>query len=167
MNAALLTRKMLLWLPPVLVAVMIYFLSTDIGSSSSTRTHLFRVLSYFWPSVADFSPASQRIIETVVRKAAHVTVYTLFSTTLFGSFYSSGFNFRKSLAFTLFIVVLFALSDEYHQGFVKSRTSSLRDVGFDLAGGFLGALAVSYGALLERLRQGTLHLSRRGATGRE
>jgi VanZ family protein len=161
MNASLLTRKLLLWLPPLVVAGLIYLLSTDIGSSSATRTHVFRVLSFFWPSVTHLPPSSQRLIETVVRKAAHVMVYTLFSTTLFGSFYSSGFNFRKSLASTLLIVVVFALGDEFHQGFVSSRTSSLRDVGFDLAGGLLGAVAVSYGALLERLRQGTLRLSRK------
>ena len=159
MNSSLFFRRLVLWLPPVLVAVMIYLLSTDIGSSTATRTPLFRVLSFFWPGITDLSSSSQRLIETVVRKAAHVTVYTLFSTALFGSFYSSGFNFRKSLAGTLLVVVVFALGDEYHQGFVKTRTSSLRDVGFDLAGGFLGALAVSYGALLERLRQGTLRLS--------
>ena len=162
MKISLTSRKLLLWLPSVAVALLIYLLSTDIGSVTTTHTHLFRVLSFFWPGVERLPPESQRLIETVIRKAAHVAVYTLFSTTLFGSFYSSGYPFRKAIAGTLLVVVLFALGDEFHQGFVRSRTSSLRDVGFDLAGGLIGATAVGYGALLERLRQGTLRLTRKG-----
>lgn len=161
MKTSLASRKLLLWIPPVAVGLMIYLLSTDVGSVSSTHTHLFRALSFFWPGVERLPPDSQSLIETVIRKAAHVAIYTLFSTTLFGAFYSSGYPFRKALAGTLLVVVLFALGDEFHQGFVKSRTSSLRDVGFDLAGGLLGAAAVGYGALLERLRQGTLRLTRK------
>jgi VanZ family protein len=50
--------------------------------------------------------------------------------------------YRGMTAFLM--VVLFALSDEYHQSFVQGRTSSLRDVFIDS----LGALgAITLGAI--------------------
>jgi len=43
-----------------------------------------------------------------------------------------------SIAFTL--AGLYAVSDEFHQSFVPSRTSALGDVGFDFLGGVIGLL---------------------------
>jgi VanZ family protein len=40
----------------------------------------------------------------------------------------------------LVAAVLFALTDEYHQSFVASRTSSLGDAAIDSAGTFLGII---------------------------
>lgn len=38
------------------------------------------------------------------------------------------------LAIAVLVVALFAVFDEWHQSFVPGRDSSLKDVGFDLAG---------------------------------
>ena len=44
----------------------------------------------------------------------------------------------KGIAATMGCVLLFALSDEFHQSFILGRNPSLIDVGIDLLGGTLG-----------------------------
>ena len=46
----------------------------------------------------------------------------------------------KGVAVTLCCVLLFALSDEFHQSFVSGRTARLIDVGIDLLGAILGLM---------------------------
>jgi VanZ family protein len=41
------------------------------------------------------------------------------------------------------MAVLFALSDEFHQSFVRGRHSALRDVGIDSLGALLALLAAT------------------------
>jgi VanZ family protein len=50
--------------------------------------------------------------------------------------YGSHFPIANTLI--LIGLVLFAVSDEFHQSFVPGRTASLMDVGLDLIGIFLG-----------------------------
>ena len=47
------------------------------------------------------------------------------------------------------LVLVVAVSDEFHQSFVPSRTSALTDVGYDFAGGMAALL------LMSRLRNET------------
>ncbi len=47
----------------------------------------------------------------------------------------------KYLLFLLFVVMLYALSDEVHQIFVPGRTFSLADLIFDCIGSMLGGLS--------------------------
>jgi VanZ family protein len=51
--------------------------------------------------------------------------------------------------FTAGLVLAVALSDEFHQSFVASRTGALADVGFDFIGGIMGLF------LMLRMRNGT------------
>lgn len=58
-----------------------------------------------------------------IHKFAHVVVYI----TLFLTFVRSLKNIKKALIFT----ILYAISDEYHQSFIQTRTSSFNDVVID------------------------------------
>jgi VanZ family protein len=49
----------------------------------------------------------------------------------------------KRMAAVFGIVMLFALSDEFHQSFVPGRNPSLIDVGIDLLGAVLGLVTVN------------------------
>lgn len=46
----------------------------------------------------------------------------------------SGASQRTALSLAALLSLLYAFSDEFHQRFVTGRTSSLKDVGIDLAG---------------------------------
>jgi VanZ family protein len=49
---------------------------------------------------------------------------------------------RRALLFFVFVIVLYALSDEIHQIFVPERTFSLFDLVFDCLGSAAGALSL-------------------------
>ena len=72
----------------------------------------------------------------IIKKTAHITEYAIL-------FFLTWRAVRKSrqlpvasyqLLMILGICFLYAISDEFHQSFVIGRTSTLRDVAFDLLG---------------------------------
>lgn len=69
------------------------------------------------------------------RKGGHVLGYALLALAL-----RRGLRLRgwKGAAAVLACVLLFALSDEFHQSFVPGRDARLMDVGIDLLGAALG-----------------------------
>jgi VanZ family protein len=73
----------------------------------------------------------------VIKKSAHIGEYAILYLLVFRALHISGRNTTPdktktliALAFTL----LYAISDEYHQGFTPGRTPHIRDIGFDLTG---------------------------------
>ena len=48
----------------------------------------------------------------------------------------------KWALWTIITVILYALSDEFHQSFIPSRTASIVDVGIDAFGGILSQIAI-------------------------
>jgi VanZ family protein len=138
------------WLALLLWIAVIFTFSTDSFSSDGTSRGIIPVLRFLFPFL---SPAQLEIGHLVCRKAAHVTAYFVLgilawraATTLQAP------NLRPELL-TIAVVLLVAISDEFHQSFVPSRTSAIGDVGFDLAGGIAALL------LMLRLRHEsrTLH----------
>ncbi len=73
--------------------------------------------------------------DTVLRKAAHVTVYAALWIAL-----ARAADWRRPLAATA-IALLYAISDEVHQSFVTGRHGTPADVAIDAAGIGLGVLA--------------------------
>ena len=125
------------WLPVVLWICCIFLLSTESFSAENTSRILERLLRFFIPHI------TAREIDTIhffVRKAAHVTEYCIASLLLFHSFRNT-IQFQRYwwwVFYSLVIVIFVAATDEYHQAFVISRTSSVVDVGIDIIGGILG-----------------------------
>ena len=125
------------WLPVVLWICCIFLLSTESFSAENTSRILERLLRFLIPHI------TAREIGTIhifVRKAAHVTEYCIASLLLFHSFRNT-IKFQRYwwwVLYSLVIVIFVAATDEYHQAFVISRTSSVVDVGIDIVGGILG-----------------------------
>lgn len=70
----------------------------------------------------------------LIKKSAHIIEYAIFMTLWLRALTRSGYSFAKSIKIAFPIVVLYALSDEYHQSLVPGRGPHLRDVGFDTIG---------------------------------
>ena len=81
-------------------------------------------------------------IHPYVRKAAHMTEYFILAITVAFPFYVYGVRGIWLLLIAGVICVSFAGLDEYHQGFVKGRGPSLKDVLIDSVGVGFGILVV-------------------------
>lgn len=79
----------------------------------------------------------KQIAVILLKKSGHLLGYALLALALQRGLCLQGW---KGVAATLGCVLLFALSDEFHQSFVYGRNSSLIDVGIDLLGASFGLI---------------------------
>ena len=116
---------------------LIFFFSTDAGSFSNTAYYIEPLLRFLFPHM---TPGGILLAHRLIRKLAHLTEYAVLSYLWFTALNQGSHDCwspkRALLALTLSI--LYASSDEYHQTFIFSRTSSLTDVGIDSFGALMG-----------------------------
>lgn len=111
-------KKALRWIPSALIMGIVFVLS----SIPSQEMPSFG----FW--------------DTLVKKGSHTLGYGILALSYW---YALKWD-RKRLWLAFLLVVLYALSDEFHQAFVPGRHPSLVDaLGFD-TGGALLALAITW-----------------------
>ena len=80
--------------------------------------------------------------DLLVKKGAHAVGYAMLAAAYYFALPPRlSPVYRAVLSFLM--AVLFALSDEFHQSFVRGRHSALRDVGIDSLGALLALLAAT------------------------
>jgi VanZ family protein len=139
------------WLPLVAWLVVIFFFSTDSFSSSRTSWIITPILKFFFPGMAQ---PQLEFWHVVLRKAGHITEYFILALLAHRSFRADRQTPRPKL-FAAALVLVVALSDEYHQSLTLSRASSLVDVGFDCIGGLSALLLLRKST--PRHEDGTVH----------
>ncbi len=80
-------------------------------------------------------------LDVVVRKAGHVGVFGILALLLSRAL-SGTAAWRRPRAWAFAFTVLYAASDELHQGFVPGRQSAVLDVGIDATGALIALAAV-------------------------
>jgi len=124
----------LLW-PLLWMAVMFVF-STDFGSMENTRSFLFPIARFLFPSV---TPRELQSFLYLLRKSAHLTEYAILAILWFFVISKKGRrNSWKPALIALGISCFYAGLDEIHHAFLASRTGSLIDVGIDSLGAIIG-----------------------------
>ena len=124
------------WLPVILWMCFIFWMSTEAYSSYNTFSLTETILQFLFPRISSYEVG---LIHAVIRKGGHVIEYFILSLLLFRAFRggsTASWKWRWSL-FGVIGVALWAISDEWHQSFVPTRTASVIDVGIDTAGGIL------------------------------
>ena len=128
------------WLPLLIWLGVIFVDSTDLMSAEHTSRFIVPILLWLKPGMA---PETIQSILFAVRKCAHVAEYAILALLLWRAL-RSGSALRAKISILFGAVLLgcavVAASDEFHQSFVKSRTSSVRDVLLDIAGALIGLL---------------------------
>jgi VanZ family protein len=114
------------WLPPVVWAALIFALSAQ-------------------PNLR-FVP--DQGLDFVVRKVGHMGVFGILVLLVWSALSNTSSSLRRPWAWALALVLLYAATDELHQGFVAGRHPSVVDVAIDGSGALI-ALAVA-GALRSR-----------------
>jgi len=105
-------KKILNWILVFIWAGVIFFFSHQPGLKSSL------------PNEYDF----------VLRKLAHISEYAILTFLLIRAFSQYQLSKKKILFFSIFLAILYAFSDEYHQSFIFERTGAFRDVIIDSIG---------------------------------
>jgi len=121
--------------PLVLWMCLIFFASTGELSASNTSRIVRPLLLWLFP---DISEARIEWAHFLIRKAGHFTEYAILALLAARALSSSLRDAlrRRWFYVSLLLIIVYALSDEFHQSFVPSRTASIYDSLIDIAGGF-------------------------------
>jgi VanZ family protein len=133
-------RFLIYWLPTLVWAAVILAASSDVFSSSHTGGWIERFTSWLGPSLA---PATLDLMNRVLRKAGHVTAYGILSALSFRALRGEGpgWSLRWAIG-AIFMALLVASVDEFHQSFIPSRTGTWQDVILDAAGAALMQITI-------------------------
>ena len=117
---------------------LIFAFSTDWFAGSNTISFFGSLLSWLMPGIA---AETIQVIHAGLRKLGHWTEYFILAN-LLGIACKAQWpqqDRRNRFTATLIITTLYAISDEWHQSFVPSRSASINDVAIDACGAFFGA----------------------------
>ena len=118
-------------------------MSTETLSSDNTYSVTEAILRFLFPEISSQGLES---IHALIRKTGHVSEYFVLGLLLFRAFRGDSAVFWKWRwpILAVSVLALWAGSDELHQRFVSTRTTSLIDVGIDVVGGILAQCAIVF-----------------------
>jgi len=97
------------WLPPVILAGIIFKLSSGTIPRASDN---------YWQDFA-------------VKKIAHVIIYGILAILIYRALISQGKPKKKAAILAFLLATFYGTTDEFHQYFIQGRESKLRDVVID------------------------------------
>ena len=129
------------YVPLILWMAVIFFASTGEFSAANTGLLIGPLLRWLFPNI---SVERIALVHFLLRKCGHFSGYFLLGLLATRAFITSTHARLRLNWFlaALVLVCLYALSDEYHQSFVPSRTGSIYDSLIDITGG-LSAIALA------------------------
>ena len=143
--------------PLIVWLAFIAFASSVQFSAENTSRIIRPLLLWLFPNISE---ARIAFVHVLTRKTAHFTEFAVLGLLSARAFtVSSQYILRRMWFFAgLFLVVIWALLDEFHQSFVPSRTASFYDSLIDIAGGLTALIGYRY--VRDRLRMKGLRQSR-------
>lgn len=122
-------------------AVIFGFSAKDATSSTEQSNIVLKIISMITHIEFDVN-SFWAVTETVVRKLAHFSIYTVLGFLAVNAF---RFNINKRLILiSIVFCFLYAVSDEIHQYFIPERACRLYDIAIDTLGAALGVYVFSY-----------------------
>jgi VanZ family protein len=128
------------WLPVLIWLGLIFVGSTDALSAEQTSRFLVPFLRWLDPQI---SFATIAAIHFALRKLGHLTEYAIFAALLWRALRrGTHLQAKMSILFLLawLAAAIFAVTDEFHQSFVPSRTASPIDMMIDICGAMIGLI---------------------------
>lgn len=129
------------WLPVLIWMAVVFGASSDSHSSQHSSSIVKPLLRWLFPHMSE---AEIESIHHFLRKCCHLAEYAILGLLVFRAFICSKSGLPvwswPHAGGALLIVFLYACSNEFHQRFVPTRTSSFIDVLIDTAGGAIGLL---------------------------
>jgi VanZ family protein len=149
-RAPIASRILWYWLPVAMMFGVMYYFSTDVFSADNTRSVIEKIFLWFSPHASKHTMAT---FNYVVRKSAHFTEYAILGALLFRAFRAGDsvrWRFRWAV-YSFVFSVSWALLDELHQTFTRTRGGSIRDSLLDSSGALFMLIAISIVARKPRI----------------
>lgn len=127
-------------------SIIFGFSSQDSEKSSSISRRVTEIITNPIKSIQE-KPEQEKEkildrIESVVRKLAHFSIYTVVGLLLMALFNTYKLKEINRISCSLILGVIYATSDEIHQSFIPGRGPQVTDVMIDTMGVLLGILLV-------------------------
>lgn len=113
-------RLVKLWLPVIVWSAVILSASSDSFSSTQSQGWLFRLLGREVPYE----------LHVAIRKLGHIVAYAILG--------ALAWRADRRMTVAIAIALLVAVTDEWHQSMIASRTGTPWDVLLDVVGAWLG-----------------------------
>lgn len=149
-------KKYLAWLPAVSIAIAIFMFSAQpADESTETSDRTSQALLYFANqlNIIELEQGNLEylceIMSAPVRKSAHMLEFAALDFSILFALSFWDMHGKRLLLTALFMTVLYACSDEFHQLFVPGRAGMIRDVLIDS----VGAVVITGGVACFRKRR--------------
>ena len=138
-------KKILIWLPAIVMAMVIFGFSKQDGEESSGLSYkaadiILTVCDK--AGIVDYNENNREsMIEAVqfpIRKAAHMTEYAVLAILVMIALIVDGIKGIKLPIISAVIATAFAATDEFHQYFIPGRSAEVMDVCIDTLGASIG-----------------------------
>jgi VanZ family protein len=125
------------WLPVLLWATVIFLFSTEHFAAPQSSRILGPLLNWLFPGI---TPEQFASVQFVVRKLGHWFEYLILAVLLYRALHaeSGGRSAVRPGVMTIAFALVWAITDEFHQSLVPSRTASIVDVIIDGFGALCG-----------------------------
>lgn len=117
----------------IIWAGVIFMLSNEGSDTSSGRSGAIVQTVQAWGVDTETD-----LLTFLVRKSAHITAYFIFGLLAYNVIRLYSWPMRRAVLVSIAIVLLYAISDEFHQYFVPGRSAEVRDVLIDTTAGVAG-----------------------------
>jgi VanZ family protein len=127
------------WMPVVAWMLLIFAGSSDVLSAAHTSRFIVPFLRWLDPTISIHAIIA---IHFALRKLGHFTEYAVLAFLIWRGLRGTLAGTAKGLlaAAVFSVTALFAISDEFHQSFVPTRTASAHDVMIDCVGALAAVL---------------------------
>ncbi|MCI8719122.1 MAG: VanZ family protein [Lachnospiraceae bacterium] len=149
------SKKIILWILIIFWMLLIFIFSSQNSEDSSnlSRGFLRNFILWFLPENIDENTVD--FLEHILRKCAHMTEYAVLGILIsiqLRLYHVFEAEWKKIWA-AIFLVMLYAATDEFHQLFVGGRSGQVTDVLIDTCGGMAGAFIIYLIYKLKNLRK--------------
>lgn len=127
----------------ILWMILVFWFSSQIGDDSQvTSGNTIRKIITFINNNIDKVKLEEivELLQPIVRKLAHFTLYTLGGILIFNLFNSFKLKNREKIGYSLLVGALYAITDEIHQLFVPGRSGMIKDIFIDTLGIITGVI---------------------------
>jgi VanZ family protein len=163
-GSSLATKDVRYWLPVLFMIGAMYYASTDVFSGDNTRNVIEKIVLWLRPRT---SAHALMKINYVARKMAHFSEYAVLAALLFRAFRADSLlRWRWRWAAYSFAMSLgWALLDEFHQRFTRTRGGSIYDSLLDSSGALFMLLMIALFNLRKKPGAGLLNRKEAALTG--